>query len=180
VRFPSLILAVALASPAVAAGQGNATKVFDRTWVCSTGDGGPTVGGSPVVSGNPASGQVYLVRKYTGGSWPLVTAARRTGVFIDSAHCTRTTNRVSLTTKGLPAEPVLVGGMKCPAGRVLARLRSTSDNGRLVSAFLAVRSYKTLKPVAFARPHGEWREVRALHRRFVSALSRSDSMKSSA
>jgi hypothetical protein len=53
-----------------------------------------------------------------------------------------------------------VGTVRCPLGRVLVRLRYayvpgahpafTEVGGRFISAALAVRSFRTLKPLAFA------------------------------
>jgi hypothetical protein len=135
------------------------TKVLDRTLVCSTGEGGPEIEGGPKTAHHP--GGFSLVRRYTGGRTELVGAGT-TAAYVDTKYCAPTTNKVPLTRKGLPGPPVLSG--KCPLGRVLVRLRYTytSTNaepppyrytvfGRLISAYLAVRSYRTPKPLAFAK-----------------------------
>jgi hypothetical protein len=150
-------------SPGVAvATEAAAPKVFDRTLVCSTGDGGPSVSGRPAFRSSRHSATLGLTRRYTGGTWPLVYVDS-SGAYVDAQHCARTTNRVRLTRKGLPNTPLVFGSVKCPLGRVLVRLRYSynagalpvprgySAKGGLISAFLAIRSYKTLKPLAFAR-----------------------------
>jgi hypothetical protein len=135
-------------------------KVFDRTLVCTTGDGGPGIYGAPGPRADRTPGGVGVSRNFTGGSLPLVAAGTRDGAYIDKQHCKRSANRVPLTRKGLPGPPAGVGSVKCPVGRVLVRLRYTyvpgshppqsEVGGRLISAAIAVRSYRTLKPLAFA------------------------------
>jgi hypothetical protein len=160
VFFPISASGIALGSVGPAT-EGATPKVFSRTLVCSTGDGGPNVGGSPKIEGNPISGALFLERRYTGGSSTLAYAGT-VGALVDKRYCALTVNRVPLTRKGLPADAIKFGSVTCPLGRVLVRLRYTyvagarpregvDVNGRLVSAFLAVRSYKTLKPLAFVR-----------------------------
>jgi hypothetical protein len=135
-------------------------KVLDRTLVCSTGEGGPMVGGGPKTAMNP--GGLGLERQFTGGHTSRV-AVGTTSAYVDRQYCAPTANRVALSRKGLPGPPT-AGGVTCPLGRVLVRLRYTYTPtnaepppwkytvlGRLTSAFLAVRSYKTLEPLAFAR-----------------------------
>jgi hypothetical protein len=139
--------------------------VFDRTFVCTTGEGGPEISGNPVVDQGRIPGGVGVDRTFTGGHSTLVVAGTyypglRSGVVVDKDHCKRSANRVPLTRKGLPGPPAGRGVVRCPLGRVLVRLRYTylpgprpaqaEVGGRLISAVLAVRSYRTLKPLAFA------------------------------
>lgn len=155
-------LALLVAWGAPAHGQAvAASKVFDRTLVCVTGDGGPLVSGGPARSGDPDPGYLLLEQRFTGGTSEIFWAKSKWGVFIDKKHCTRSTNRVPLTRKGLPDPPLRIGAVECPVGRVLVRIRYTyvpgphpaltEVGGRFISAELAVRSYRTLTPLAFAK-----------------------------
>jgi hypothetical protein len=107
-----------------------------------------------------------LTGRRTGGhNWFLVSAGTHyptflSAVVVDEVHCRRSTNPVPLARKGLPGPPLAIGQVDCPTGRVLARIRyryvpgprppGTDIGGRLLSVALAVRSYRTGKPLAFA------------------------------
>jgi hypothetical protein len=84
------------------------------------------------------------------------------GAYVDMKNCTRTITKVPLTGRGLLAPVAFDVAAVCPtSGRVLVRLRYTyvpgvhnrnfQVGGRMVSALLAVRSYRTLKQIVFAR-----------------------------
>jgi hypothetical protein len=136
-----------------------APTVFDRTLVCATGVAGPKIHGAPRGSFGGARGGVAVARTLTGSAPLLIEVGPRSGVFIDKQYCSRSTNRVPLTRKGLPGPPRAFGSVRCPFGRVLVRLRytylpgphppSSEVGGRLISAAIAVRTYRTLKPLAF-------------------------------
>jgi hypothetical protein len=151
---------VLVAAGVTASGQAApAPKVFDRTFVCTTGDGGPKFSGKPDTPGDPDSGFMLRERTFTGGTSEILDVGSRY-VVIDKAYCKRSANRVALTRRGLPGPPMAIGGVKCPAGRVLIRVRYTyvpgphpdlaEVGGQLISASLAARSYRTLKPLAYA------------------------------
>jgi hypothetical protein len=145
-------------------------KIFDRTVVCATRNGLVAVGGGPrgrdashpgvlhVEGGGSNASSLRLAGVQAVTSSPGLPTR---GAYLDTDHCTRTANRVQLTSKGLPAPVAFGADATCPVGgRVLLHLRYTyipgehhpyfDVGGRLVSASLAVRAYKTLKPVAFA------------------------------
>jgi hypothetical protein len=156
------VCAVALLGAWGAAAHGQAeaaAKVFDRTLVCVTGDGGPLISGAPTVSGKPNPGYLLLEQRFTGGTAEIFWADSKWGVHIDGKQCTRSTNKVPLTRKGLPGPPLRIGAAECPFGRVLLRIRytyvpgphptNTEIGGRFISAEMAVRSYRTLKPLAY-------------------------------
>lgn len=151
----ALVLAVVPTTPAA-----QPVKIFDRTLVCTTGDGGPLISAITQTRIFPPS--IGIDRTFTGGHSTLVvvTAGPKSVLAVDEQFCKPSTNRVPLTHKGLPSPPSAFGFVKCPVGRVLIRLRYTyvpgphrrdADlGGRLISAVLAVRSYRTLKPLALA------------------------------
>jgi hypothetical protein len=125
------------------------------------GKGWVSVGASPdagvtpglvSVNGNPAAGTLL----------PFVGVDTDRGAYVDTRRCRSTNIRVPLTARGLPGPPALVNvGVSCPTpGRVLVHVRyeyvtgahaKGYVGGRLVSASLAVRTYKTRKPLAFAK-----------------------------
>jgi hypothetical protein len=144
-------------------------KVFDRTVVCATRTGWINVGGGPRGRDTSHPGRLSVHGYWSGdslslagvqgvSSWPDPTMR---GAYLDPKHCSPTTNSVPLTRKGLPAPVAFGADAICPTGaRVLVHLRYAyvpgahhpffKVGGRLISASLAVRTYKTLKPVAFA------------------------------
>lgn len=154
---------VIIALVAVAGGQAAVKpKVFDRTVVCSSGDGGPRIFGQPFRENDQsAAGSIVLERTFTGGSEEIFWVDARWGVHIDPKQCKRSTNRVPLTRKGLPDPPMAVGGVRCPVGKFLLRVRytyvpgehptNTIVGGRLLSVEVALRTYTRLKPLAYAK-----------------------------
>jgi hypothetical protein len=174
-RAIALGFAVILAASALGAGGAAQPKVFDRTLICFAGDGGPQISGAPVLDRSHPGG-VGLTGTRTGGdNWFLVSAGTHyptllSAVAVDDEHCRRTANRVPLSREGLPGPPLGIGAVRCPAGRVLARIRytyvpgprppSTEIGGRLLSAALAVRSYRTLRPLAFVSLTDSGRKLR--------------------
>jgi hypothetical protein len=170
--FRSIIVAVfavlLLAGPSFAR-VSSEIKVFDRTVVCATRIGWIRVGGGPRGTDASHPGGLYVNGDSSAGSLPLagVQAVSSNpgpptrGAYLDTKHCSPTANKVPLTRKGLPAPVAFGRDATCPTGgRVLVHLRYTyvpgahhsyfTVGGRLISASLAVRAYKTLKPVAFA------------------------------
>jgi hypothetical protein len=171
---------VALARGRPSAPAASPTRVFDRTVVCkvsfgyaraSAGPGTrePYDGGVLDVNGDPRSGALRSPGQPGHGGLPLAGVIAKDGglelyrgAYVNMKNCTRTTNKVPLTAKGLLAPVGFNIAAVCPTGgRVLVRLRYTyvpgvhnrefQVGGRMVSALLAVRSYKTLKPIVFAR-----------------------------
>jgi hypothetical protein len=148
----------------VGAGAGQAAtepKVFDRTYVCSSGDGGPRIFGQPFRESDRSAGSVVIEKTFTGGTHEIFWVDARWGVHVDAQQCKRSTNRVPLTRTGLTNPPMAVGGVKCPVGKFLLRVRytyvpgehptNTIVGGRLVLAEVAVRTYARLKPLAYVR-----------------------------
>jgi hypothetical protein len=158
----------------------SATRVFDRTVVCRTtvgyvrvaagpGANQPYDGGVLDANGDPSSGALRSPGQPGSGGRPLAGVIAKDdglelyrGAYVDMKNCTRTTNKVPLTGRGLLAPVAFDVSSVCPTGgRVLVRLRYTyvpgvhnrdfQVGGRLVAAFLAIRSYGTLKPVVFAK-----------------------------
>lgn len=156
------------------------TRVFDRTVVCRTtvgyvrvsagpGTNEPYDGGVLDVNGDPRSGALRSPGQTGSGGLPLAGVIAKDdglelyrGAYVDMTNCARTTNKVPLTRRGLLAPTAFDVAAMCPTGgRVLVRLRYTyvpgihnrdfQVGGRMVVAFLAVRSYMTLKPVVFAK-----------------------------
>jgi hypothetical protein len=156
-------LVVAAVALLAATGGQAATKpkVFDRTLVCASGDGGPRISGQPTRESDRTGGGVLLERTFTGGTKEIFWIDSRWGVHIDRRQCKRSANTVPLTRKGLPGPPMQIGAVKCPVGKVLLRVRytyvagahptNTEVGGRMVSTEVAVRSYGTLKPLAYAK-----------------------------
>lgn len=155
-------------------------RVFDRTVVCKTtigyvrvaagpGTPAPYHGGVLDVNGDPGSGALRSPGQPGTGGLPLAGVIakddgleRYRGAYVNMSNCTRTTNEVPLTGKGLLAPVTFDVTAMCPTnGRVLVRLRYTYEpgvhnrnfqvGGRMLSALLAVRSYRKLKPIVFAR-----------------------------
>jgi hypothetical protein len=154
----------------------NPTRVFDRTVACKTRVGAvrvlaqtgaartPGQGGFIDVNGDPSG-----IGLQTGYGLPFALAVADDqdpdvyrGVRVDTKNCTRTANRVPLTSKGLPAPVAFTAKVICVTGaKALVRLRyryvpgahdpGLQVGGRMLSAEVAVRSYTTLKPVAFAK-----------------------------
>jgi hypothetical protein len=171
-RSRSIIVAVSAAVLLAGPSFGRVSsevKVFDRTVVCGTRIGWISVGGGPRGTNMSHPGQLYVNGDSSGGSLPLAGVQvvssnpdpTSRGAYLDTKHCSRTTNSVPLTRKGLPAPVAFGADATCPTGgRVLVHLRYTyvpgahhpyfKVGGRLISASLAVRTYRTLKPVAFA------------------------------
>ena len=78
--------------------------------------------------------------------WPV----QAKGVFVDRTRCGHTSVSVPLTHPGLPGPPDQLHTFTCLArGRLLIRARAIWDR-RGFAASIAVRSYATRKPVAFA------------------------------
>jgi hypothetical protein len=169
----SIIVAVSAAVllPSLSFGRvSSEIKVFDRTVVCATRIGWISVGGGPRGTDTSHPGTLYVNGDSSSGSLPLAGVQAVTsrpdppptrGAYLDTKHCSPTTNKVPLTRKGLPAPVAFGADATCPTGgRVLVHLRYTyvpgehhpyfDVGGRLISASLAVRAYRTLKPVAFA------------------------------
>lgn len=156
--FGSVVALLVGVVPTTHAAQ--SVKTFDRTLVCTTGDGGPKIAAVTATRTFPPG--INVERTFTGGHSTLVvvTAGPRSVLAIDEQFCKRSTNRVPLTPEGLPKPPRAFGFVKCPVGRILIRVRYTyvpglrqrgADlGGRLVSAAVAVRSYRALKPLALA------------------------------
>jgi hypothetical protein len=71
--------------------------VFDGTFVCFTGDGGPAISGAPILVRDRPGG-VNLTGRRTGGhNWFLVSAGTHyptflSAVVVDEVHCRRSTN----------------------------------------------------------------------------------------
>jgi hypothetical protein len=154
--------------------------VFDRTVVCKTrigyvrvaagrNNGQPHSGGVLNVNGDSSRGTLAPPGGTAVSGLPIAMVIALTapddlhfrGASADMKNCARTTNRVPLTGKGLPAPVAFDATAICPTGgRVLVRLRYTyvpgphspdfDVGGRMLSASLAIRSYRTLKPVVFA------------------------------
>jgi hypothetical protein len=152
----------AVALIAAAAGEAaTPPKVFDRTLVCTSGDGGPRISGQPTRLSDRTGGGVLLERTFTGGTEEIFWIDSRWGVHIDRQQCKRSANKVPLTRKGLPGPPMQIGAVKCPVGKVLLRVRytyvpaahptNTEVGGRMISTEVAIRSYGTLKPLAYAK-----------------------------
>jgi hypothetical protein len=145
-------------------------KVLDKTFVCDNADGVVTVGSAPKTTnhrGGVAADDAVSMSAPGPTSdlanFPFAAADTDQGAFVNAKRCKPTAIRIALTRKGLPGPPVLFGAAaRCPvAGRFLLRLRYTylpgpspaayAIGGRLISAFLAVRTYRSRKPLAFAR-----------------------------
>jgi hypothetical protein len=167
---------IAVAALPTARQVGNDVRVFDRTLACKTRSGfvrvfaqtgaalKPGESGFLDVNGDPASTALGVNK---GLPIALVVAGDRgpdpnRGARVDMTNCARTTNRVPLTGKGLPTPVAFSVRAICPTGgKALVRLRYTYVpgahsrdflvGGRMVSAVLAVRSYRSLKSVAFAK-----------------------------
>jgi hypothetical protein len=179
VVFAVALLAVgsgaALASVTPSTEPTGPTKVFDRTLVCKTrigfvrvsaGAGSSAGEGGFSLNGDSSRGI------FGPGGLPLANVVAvdpgpeaYRGVYVEMKNCARTTNKVPLTSNGLPAPVAFDVTAICPTGgRVLVRLRYTyvpgahhrhfQAGGRMLSAQLAVRSYKTLKPVLFVNLTG--------------------------
>jgi predicted aconitase with swiveling domain len=142
------------------AAVGETPRVLDRTLVCAMGQGSVNVGASPDAGVTP--GVVTVTGNSTGGTFPFVSIDTDRGAYIDARHCRSTSIRVPLTPKGLPGPPAVTNtDAACPTpGRVLVRIRyeylpgphaKGYVGGRLRSASLAVRLYKTKRPLAFAK-----------------------------
>jgi hypothetical protein len=168
----TLAAVTATALAAVPTGDSDTTRVFERTVVCKTKIGFVSVGARPIGEGRYHPGILFVTDNLSGvgtsPSFAVVVAVNSgpdlntRGVSVDTKRCTRTSNAVPLTRKGLPS-PVPFGvSAICPTGgRVLVHLRYTyvpgthhpdlQVGGRTISALLAIRSYKTLKAVAFVK-----------------------------
>lgn len=142
------------------AGAGETPRVLDRTLVCAMGQGWVNVGASPDAGVTP--GVVVVTGNSTGATFPFVSVDTERGAYIDRKHCRSTSIRVPLTPKGLPGPPAVTNtDAACPTpGRVLVHIRyeylpgrhaKGYVGGRLRSASLAVRLYKTKRPLAFAK-----------------------------
>jgi hypothetical protein len=160
---------VAAATVPRAGAFSTAARAFDRTVVCADDDGVVTVGSSPLTTHHQGAvvaddaGSMSAGGPTDPATLPFLGADTERGAFLNLKRCVATKIRVRLTRKGLPVPPVLFGTVaRCPvSGRVLLRLRYTyvpgphargyAVGGRLVSAFLAARTYRTRKPLAFAR-----------------------------
>jgi hypothetical protein len=188
-------LLVAGGALASARDTADAIRVFDRTVVCRTtvgyvrvaagpGTGEPYDGGVLDVNGDPRSGALHSPGQPGNGGLPLAGVIAkddglelRRGAYVDMKNCARTTNKVPLNGKGLLAPVAFNVAAVCPTGgRVLVRLRYTyvpgvhnrdyQVGGRMVVALLAVRSYRTFAPIAFAKL-----SAGGLQLRFASARS---------
>jgi hypothetical protein len=129
----------------------------------------PYDGGVLDANGDPRSGALRSPGQPGSGGLPLAGVIakddgleRYRGAYVNMNNCTRTTNKVPLTGKGLLAPVAFDVAAVCPTGgRVLVRLRYAyvpavhnrdfQAGGRMVVAFLAVRTYKGLKPLVFAK-----------------------------
>lgn len=175
---PVNLVAAALVLAPLAHAPGPA-QVFDRTVVCTTtgyvrvaggpGTPAPYDGGALDANGDPRSGALRSPGQPGSGGLPLAGVIAKNdglelyrGAYVNTKNCMPTRNRVPLTSKGLLAPVAFDVTAVCPTGgRVLVRLRYTyvsgvhnrdfQVGGRMRSAFLAVRSYRTLQPIAFAR-----------------------------
>jgi hypothetical protein len=177
----AVVVAALVAGSALTHARGaSATRVFDRTVVCRTtvgyvrvaagpGTSQPYDGGVLDANGDPSSGALRSPGQPGSGGLPLAGVIAKDdglelyrGAYVDLKNCSRTTNNVPLTGKGLLPPVGFNVSAVCPTGgRVLVRLRYTyvpgvhnrdfQVGGRMVAGLLAVRSYGTLKPVVFGK-----------------------------
>jgi hypothetical protein len=155
-------------------------RVFDRTVVCRTtvgyvrvsagpGTNEPYDGGVLDINGDPRSGALRSPGQPGSGGLPLAGVLAKDdglelyrGAYVNMNNCRRTTNTVPLTGRDLLAPVAFDVAATCPTGgRVLVRLRYAyvpgvhnrdfQVGGRTVSALIAVRSYRTLRPIVFGR-----------------------------
>jgi hypothetical protein len=172
-RTVAVVAGASLAlATAVDISGGPSPKVLDKTVVCEDDDFVVTVGSAPKTTHNrgglgadDAGSMSAPGANPDLATLPFAAADTDRGAFVNTRRCKPTTIRVPLTRKGLPGPPVAFGAAaRCPvAGRFLLRLRYTyvpappppperyMVGGWLISAFLAVRTYRTRKPLAFAR-----------------------------
>jgi hypothetical protein len=145
---------------ALAGNAAAASRVLDRTMVCALGQGWVQVGVAPDVRTTP--GILAVTGNSAAGTFPFVSIDTERGAFVDTKRCRGTAIRVPLSAKGLPGPPAVFNtGATCQTpGRVLVHVRYEylPGNhakgyvcGRMVSAALAFRVYKTRRPVTFAR-----------------------------
>jgi hypothetical protein len=166
----ALVAAIEAADAAHPEREAMTTKVLDKTIVCANDDGVVTVGSAQKTTnhrgGVAADDAVSMSAPGATAdltNFPFAAADTDQGAFVNTKRCKPTTIRVALTRKGLPGPPVVFGSAaRCAVGtRLVLRLRYThvpgpaparyAVGGRLISAFLAVRTYRTSKPLAFAR-----------------------------
>jgi hypothetical protein len=133
-------------------------------------DGVVTVGASPTTTNSAGgvsaddSGSVVAPDTRPGlAKLPFAAVIADRGGYVNSKRCTRTQIHLQLTRKGLPGPAIRFGTTaRCPVGgRIILRLRFTYvpgpapahyvTGGRVRSAFLVVRTFRTQKPLAFAR-----------------------------
>jgi hypothetical protein len=170
--FVGLAAALAAILAADGAAEPAATRVFDRTVVCTTkvvaGARVVTVWISPTSTGaTPREGNLGVTpgppsAVYTGVHVGMFASAETyRGAFYDRKRCAATRAKAPLTRRGLPGPPLgYPADAICPAPkRVLVHLHYVyvagrhapgfAVGGKLVAASLGVRAAGSGKPIAF-------------------------------